>query len=219
MTQPIQRTGDPQARPDSQPDATGPAAEPSLGILRFFREHATLVQVMSLVFAGAAFLRAAPKDDAVLVLMLLLLIMGLVLFARLWSGLPRELGVLPGADWTIGLVLIYYCLTISLVIAVVYLLAGFVEQRHRYLPVALGTLLALGGAAALTHRATAARHIAAALTRRFGAEPSGLAARLLVAGLLVVTVGAAFIVSSAVSPPLNAGLDRLFGAPLTPVPR
>ena len=198
-------------RPDSQADAAVPAQEASLDPRLFFRENATLIQTMSLVFAGAGFLRAAPRDDAVLVLMLLLLIIGLVLFLRLWWQFPREAGVLPGANWTPGLVLIYYCMTIALIVGGIYVLAGFAEERHRYLPVALGTLLALGGATALTVHAAAARHIAAALAGRFGAEPSGRAATLVVAGLLVLAVAGAFLVSSVASPLINAALDQLLG--------
>ena len=191
-------------------------AESNLGIRRFLQANSVLITTGSLVFATAAFLRASPKDNAVAVLMCLLLVMGLTIFLRLWSDLPRELVVLPGANWTLGLTVLYYCMTIALIVGEAYLLAGLVEQRHTYLPEVLGTGLAISGAAALTHRAAAARRIASGLTRLFGAARPERVAQIIVAGLLVVTVAGAFVLAGGVSPLINAGLDRVVGSPDAP---
>jgi hypothetical protein len=67
----------------------------TLGVKRFFHANETLVKIMSLVFAAAGFLRAQPKDDAVAVLQCLLIVVGLVIFARLWEDLPRGSAIPP----------------------------------------------------------------------------------------------------------------------------
>jgi len=146
-------------------------------------------------------------------------VVGLVIFLRLWQDLPRRYVVLPGEGWTFGLVVVYYCLTIILIVSNAYLVSGFVEQRYTYLWVALGTLLAVAGASWLTHQATAERGVASATVRILGAGNHDKAVGVLVAGLLVVVVVGSYGLAHVVGPLINGALDQLFGPPPSPPPR
>jgi hypothetical protein len=182
-------------------------------VRRFFHANETLVKIISLVFAAAGFLRAQPKEDAVVVMQCLLIVVGVVIYVRLWSDLPRRYVVLPGEHWTIGLIVTYYCLTIILVVAILYLTAGFVEQRHRYLGVALGTLLAVAGVSLLTRWVTAEQGDGRTLLRRLGVDERDWIAGVVVTVLLVAVIVGAYAVASVASPPVNTALDRVFGPP------
>ena len=126
------------------------------------------------------------------IMVFLLTIVGLVIFARLWEGFPRRFGVLPGANWALGLTVVYYCMTFSLVVGVIYLTGGFFEQRQRYLWIVLGTVLAVAGALERSGRWSLVNVLSTVL--------------------LVVVVVVAYGAAHVASPPINAALDRL-GAP------
>jgi hypothetical protein len=182
-------------------------------VRRFFHNNETLLKVGSLVFAGAGVLRAQPKEDAVAILQCLLIVMGLVIFFRMWEDLPRRYGVLPGERWTLGLAIVYYSLTIALIVSVVYLTQGLADQRYKYLWIVLGSLLAVGGASLLTHRSGVEHSLAGAILRLLGEHARVEAAGVLVTVLLVLTIVVGYGAAHAVSPAINAALDQVFGVP------
>src|SRR6185436_17353685 len=55
------------------------------------------------------------------------------------------------------------------------------------------------------------RFLAQGLTRLFGAPRPERAAQLIVAGLMILTVVGALPLAALLGPPINAGLDRIFG--------
>jgi hypothetical protein len=201
---------------------TTSAAEPAhpadreesvLGIRRFFHNNETLIKVGSLLFAAAGVLRAQPEDYAVAMLQSLLTVMALVVFLRILGDLPRRYGVLPGQGWTFSLIVVYYCMIISLIVAVLYLSSNFLEQRYQYLSIALGTLLAVAGTSGLTHWLTTGDRTPGPLGRLMrGPPPEGLAG-LVVLGVLVIIVVGAYALAYALGPAINAALDRVFGPP------
>lgn len=190
------------------------------GLRRFLDRNANLLRMVSIVFAAAAFLRAAPEDDIIAVLTFLLLIVATAIYQRLWLDLPRRLIVLPGEGWTLGLTVVYYCMAIGFVLGGIYLAAGFIDQRQKYLWVVLGTLLAVGGAAWLTHSASIERKLAPLLRSIHSESGRQLAAGLIVAVTLVGVMLGAYVVSYKISAPINGLLDQLFGATVpTAIPR
>lgn len=200
----------PSADPSINPSEHAPS---TLGVRRFFHANETLIKIISLVFAAAGILRAQPHDDAIAVMQCLFLILGLIMFVRLWEDLPRRYGVLPGEGWTLGLIVVYYCLTILLVVSNFYLMSTFVAQRYRYLWVALGTLLAVAGASALTYWSTAGHPIAGARVLLVSTDKENQRFGVLIAVLLVAIIAGSYLLARVVSPALNAGLDQVFGAP------
>jgi hypothetical protein len=203
------------AQPPGLAARTPPAVQPeesALGVKRFLHNNETLIKMGSLVFAASGVLRAQPKDDAVALLQTLLIVIGLIIFLRLWKDLPRRYGMLPGSGWTLGLTLLYYCLTISLIVGIVYITGNLAEQRYKYLAILLGTLLAIGGVSWLTYQANLER----ALLGWLGGRGHEAQVGLLVGILLLLLVTGAYLLAAALAPPLNVALDQLFGPPPPP---
>lgn len=193
-------------------DAEPAPQEPTYGLRSFVDRNANLLRLLSLLLAAAAILRSVPEDDAVAVLLFLTVLMVFLVFWRLWRDLAPVFGVLPGNHWTTELILFYYCSTVALIVAVLYLVEGYLDRRHQYLSAAMGTALALAAATWLSRWAIAGHRLLVWAGRLCGGSHvrrERLAA-LIAAALLVVLTFGSYTVAYRVGPALNGWLDSLF---------
>jgi hypothetical protein len=110
-------------------------------------------------------------------------------------------------------------MTIALVVGVVYLTAGFAEQRYTYLWVVLGTLAAVAVASLVSHQLVADRGPTAPLIQRLDEGSHATLAALCIGMLFVAIIAGAYALAYNVGPPLNHGLDEVFGPPPVIRPR